>query len=192
MNGLKYTLSMIVAGGAAVLASDAAAATTVPLNIGWHGPITNIALIDGQAAQFSFGWLAQPSGKGSAKFKPLAGASVGAIVSNPGLPGPDDAFSTSYVMIVDDTAFDPFKKGPPVKVVLDQYVHLSFVTDGTRYLGSAYFDANSDLASITYETAPIPTPGGVPEPDAWALLIAGFGATGAVLRHRRRQPAVAR
>jgi hypothetical protein len=32
-----------------------------------------------------------------------------------------------------------------------------------------------------------PCPGGVPEPDSWALLIAGFGLTGAMARRRRRQ-----
>ena len=31
-----------------------------------------------------------------------------------------------------------------------------------------------------------PSNGGVPEPASWALMIAGFGLTGAMLRRRRR------
>lgn len=34
-----------------------------------------------------------------------------------------------------------------------------------------------------------PGPGGVPEPGTWALLIAGFGLAGSVLRRRRTVPA---
>ena len=33
--------------------------------------------------------------------------------------------------------------------------------------------------------------GGVPEPSSWALMIAGFGAAGAVLRTQRRRQAFA-
>jgi PEP-CTERM motif len=40
-------------------------------------------------------------------------------------------------------------------------------------------------------TAGVPPTGGVPEPATWALLIAGFGATGAALRRSRAAPAVA-
>lgn len=34
-------------------------------------------------------------------------------------------------------------------------------------------------------------PDGVPEPDAWALMLIGFGAAGSLLRHRRRAVAAA-
>jgi hypothetical protein len=47
---------------------------------------------------------------------------------------------------------------------------------------------NVGVDSITFEvTAPPPPPGGraVPEPSVWALLIAGFGAVGGLLRRRR-------
>jgi hypothetical protein len=36
-----------------------------------------------------------------------------------------------------------------------------------------------------------PTTGAVPEPASWAMLIAGFGAVGATMRHRRNSPRVA-
>jgi hypothetical protein len=40
-------------------------------------------------------------------------------------------------------------------------------------------------------TAMVVTTAPVPEPSSWALLIAGFGATGAAFRLRRRRPALA-
>ena len=43
------------------------------------------------------------------------------------------------------------------------------------------------LDGISFNVAPAPPPpvGGVPEPASWALLIAGFGLTGATMRRRR-------
>lgn len=38
---------------------------------------------------------------------------------------------------------------------------------------------------------PDPQTAPIPEPAAWALLIAGFGGVGAILRRRRAQPAIA-
>nr|WP_310522880.1 PEPxxWA-CTERM sorting domain-containing protein [Polymorphobacter sp.] len=35
---------------------------------------------------------------------------------------------------------------------------------------------------------PLPPPPGVPEPASWALMIAGFGAVGGLLRRRRHNP----
>ncbi|WP_133064280.1 PEPxxWA-CTERM sorting domain-containing protein [Sandarakinorhabdus cyanobacteriorum] len=56
--------------------------------------------------------------------------------------------------------------------------------------GSGFFTAS------TLPLPPVPPgggggPGGIPEPDAWALLIAGFGLTGAVARRRRRKASLA-
>lgn len=47
--------------------------------------------------------------------------------------------------------------------------------------------ASFRFTSLTYSAAP-PT-GGVPEPSAWALMIAGFGLAGATLRRRRPEVA---
>ncbi len=48
-------------------------------------------------------------------------------------------------------------------------------------------DVTSFYASVTYNyDAAISPPGGVPEPASWALLIMGFGLTGATMRRRRR------
>jgi hypothetical protein len=49
-------------------------------------------------------------------------------------------------------------------------------------------DLISDTTSFNYWNAagpnPFITPGGVPEPASWAMLIAGFGLTGTVMRRR--------
>jgi len=62
----------------------------------------------------------------------------------------------------------------------------SFVA-GPASLTFSFTQNNSGGAisgGFTLSTPPIPTPG-VPEPAAWAMLIAGFGLTGAAMRRRR-------
>lgn len=54
--------------------------------------------------------------------------------------------------------------------------------DGDTLLFS--FGGNTDAAFALYDTEQFGG-GGVPEPSSWALLIAGFGLTGAALRRRR-------
>ncbi|MBI1199082.1 MAG: PEP-CTERM sorting domain-containing protein [Phenylobacterium sp.] len=49
--------------------------------------------------------------------------------------------------------------------------------------GRGYDQAYNFAVSIT--SARITEVGAVPEPAAWSLMIAGFGAAGAVLRRRR-------
>ncbi len=41
------------------------------------------------------------------------------------------------------------------------------------------------LDGISFNVAPPPPVGGVPEPASWALLIAGFGLVGAAMRRRQ-------
>jgi len=48
------------------------------------------------------------------------------------------------------------------------------------HAGYAYLDGFGSVAP-----PPGPTPGGVPEPATWALMIAGFGMVGATLRRRQ-------
>lgn len=54
--------------------------------------------------------------------------------------------------------------------------------DGNRiaYIGRSVVDPNAPFSQLAFGGT-----GGVPEPASWALLIAGFGLTGAVLRRRR-------
>jgi hypothetical protein len=57
-----------------------------------------------------------------------------------------------------------------------------FFPDGAFYQRGFYQSIGQGVPATLQITA-------VPEPDSWALLIAGFGLTGAVLR--RRRPAIA-
>lgn len=54
--------------------------------------------------------------------------------------------------------------------------------DGDRvaFINRSALDPNAPFSQLAFGGA-----GGVPEPASWALLIAGFGLTGAVLRRRR-------
>jgi hypothetical protein len=66
----------------------------------------------------------------------------------------------------------------------DNSIDVSFEDAGITYDGVADFDASEDLLSITYAA--------VPEPEAWALLIAGTGLVGGLMRRRRaRAPVLA-
>lgn len=62
---------------------------------------------------------------------------------------------------------------------------------GSMLVAEGTLDARNAgaVATAKLPTTPAPQVRGVPEPDTWALMIAGFGATGAVLR--RRRPAIA-
>lgn len=54
-------------------------------------------------------------------------------------------------------------------------------------------DTITGLQSVAYAQIELisPSPGAVPEPAAWALMLIGFGMTGASLRYRRRSVKVA-
>jgi hypothetical protein len=61
---------------------------------------------------------------------------------------------------------------------------------GRIYTGPLYGNPpNWDLVFQTEMSNTGPT--GVPEPAAWALMVAGFGGLGAMLRRRRARPALA-
>jgi hypothetical protein len=77
----------------------------------------------------------------------------------------------------------PFTPHPDVREALyNKYLHLGFKVDGIDYIGAAKFVGLS-LDSIEYEA--VPGASAVPEPASWAMLIAGFGLTGAAMRRRR-------
>jgi hypothetical protein len=44
-----------------------------------------------------------------------------------------------------------------------------------------------ELQSVGHASQNFWTPGGVPEPSSWALMLIGFGGLGGMLRHRRSQ-----
>lgn len=68
----------------------------------------------------------------------------------------------------------------------DQLIDLSGYTGVTNL---QFLSTNNNYI-LSYDDFSFTVGGGtVPEPAAWALLIAGFGLTGAMLRRRRRAPA---
>jgi hypothetical protein len=69
----------------------------------------------------------------------------------------------------------------------NEYNVTVFNAGGTT-LYSGYLDGRGTAASVstTFDAS-----GAVPEPASWAMLIAGFGLTGAAARRRRRMVAVA-
>ena len=55
-----------------------------------------------------------------------------------------------------------------------------------------FYPGMPEVAGLPYDSAGwsmTPINGAVPEPDSWALLIAGFGLVGATLRRRKALPA---
>ncbi|PZQ63788.1 MAG: hypothetical protein DI570_07730 [Phenylobacterium zucineum] len=59
-------------------------------------------------------------------------------------------------------------------------------TDFGKSISKITFDAGRDSVGIDDITFALATPGGVPEPATWALMLGGFGLAGATLRVRRR------
>ena len=84
------------------------------------------------------------------------------------------------------TNFDKLTTDSP-QWVPPSHVYLSFMLDGQQTHGTATFSGvdHQVLDSISYQSVDLgPGVTGVPEPASWALMIAGFGGIGAVLRRR--------
>lgn len=202
MSKLKYAFAMLAAGGAVGAASEASAATIITQDFNFAGTDAPQAVVLGDGpAQFFYGF-----GPSQAKFdfpgSYLTGTSFGVlgITSDmAGLPAAGETFTNKEVK----TSFSP-PIGPGGPLIessgldlstqsgADLFVHLAFKSDGVLYVGTADVGGDTTLKSIDYETA---KDGGfgniaVPEPDVWAMLIAGLGLTGAALRQRRGQLAL--
>jgi hypothetical protein len=57
--------------------------------------------------------------------------------------------------------------------------------------GATLYSGSFDAQRVTSVSTTFDAAGAVPEPASWAMLIAGFGLTGAAARRRRRMVAVA-
>jgi hypothetical protein len=93
------------------------------------------------------------------------------------------------------TLSDVLSAGPVSSRVLTAYALGTFTPAGSfssfaagpASLTFSFTQNNANGAvsgGFTMSTPPVPAPG-VPEPAAWAMLIAGFGLTGAAMRRRR-------
>lgn len=73
-------------------------------------------------------------------------------------------------------------------VTSDSYYGLRFASGLTNYRGFAgVTDGGATINQIEYEALAA----AVPEPETWALMIAGFGGVGLAMRRRRRQASAA-
>ena len=169
MSAIKYTLAMLAAGGAFGAASQASAATVVNLGISELTPLTPITLV-GSGPQFAYG---TPNHK-ETDFDAYGSARINSTpyATDPGLPNAGETYNTQSVKTAGYACGGTCSSG---------YFHLKFADSGTHYVGTAYVDPGATLQTITFANS------SVPEPDAWALLIAGIGMTGAVMRRNRRQ-----
>jgi hypothetical protein len=128
------------------------------------------------------------------------GETVGGLIANP--HGPFPSYSDDGMFIFDNVWFggaSPVLSNPGLffsGASGDEYnlfsdnattYQLYRATSGVGYQGNSvgvleYRDASrADLAAVA----------GVPEPQAWSLMILGFGAIGSMLRRRRNAPAAA-
>jgi hypothetical protein len=86
--------------------------------------------------------------------------------------GTDINQATTFLSItVDAVAYT--SGGQPLTSVKDQFNALN---NGNAFAG---------FPTAGFWTAQLPATGGVPEPATWAMLIAGFGGVGAMMRRRR-------
>jgi hypothetical protein len=101
-------------------------------------------------------------------------AGISGVYANPVI---EDSVDLSNINLVSYKVNGAFSQS-------DFYKHAEFTSGSQEYLATFHVDANGGIPEVTYAA--------VPEPEAWALLIAGAAMTGAALRARRRKaPAAA-
>ena len=182
MSKLKFALAMLAAGGAAGVASEAAAARRSSWTSTATQDFTDIAL-EGGPAQFYYGFDTTAE-------KTFLGAYGDSLLLQPPPPKGTGGYTNQQVKTAYVLSLGP--SGPPPKYKTvgsphggDQFVNLTFSAGGTQgFHGYADIDTGGGLHTINYAAG---LSGPVPEPAAWALMIAGFGLTGAALRRSRRQ-----
>lgn len=174
MRGMKFAWSLLAATGVAGAAGAASAnAVTVTENIAFGTMSQDISL----AGATEYNYSSKSGGSWTVSdLTPYGNNQIGGWSTTPSLSASGQTFSNSGVKVASNFF------GPSGSV--GEYLHLQFEgAGGVEYLGYAAFDTAGDLTSITYATA---AAAAVPEPESWALLIAGVGLTGAAMRRRRR------
>jgi hypothetical protein len=204
MSKMKYALAMLAAAGTAGGAARASTIVTELLDIPITGDINTpgvvpISLAGKGAPQFYyFTETTTDSGSGdtlqtgvifqanATNITPFANSAIGLKTATPGLPANGESYfpnnsppgaPLAIVYKTDNGVSELTQFGFPATPG-DIYLHVLFDPAGATYKGSFKIDAAGTLDSIIYTA--------VPEPDAWALLIAGSAMAGAALRTRRR------
>jgi hypothetical protein len=176
MSKIKYAAAMLAAGGAAGAAASAQALTVVTLDLPPSATVTEYITLTGSGAT----WSTTPSGAAQFAFGPNAPSKATLFGSTTGLeggvdapfPGPSTIFTADQTYPADMAGF--YFKGPTD-------LQIEFLSGGTDYWGLADFAEDGELATISFEAA------GAPEPESWALLLAGVGVAGGALRGARRR-----
>jgi hypothetical protein len=141
--------------------------------------------------------LFNPSTGGAFTFTlALEGLGDGSVIPLPDAPG--DGHHTSYRGVIDGHSVDIMLDFGPGSVLPGSWASFNPQPEPPGdVMGGAFnfapgvdpimtFAISIDGDPLSFTVAP-----GVPEPQAWALMLLGFGGAGAALRARRRQRAVA-
>lgn len=182
MNKLNYAVAMLTVGGLMGVADRAAAGAVYidTLDISVDTPLEQITIL-GSTPEFDYGSV---DGGFFTEFGTdyflnggTQNSGVGAKSSSPGLPSPGETYSA------DQSYLTAVPKDEGELILAPDYIHLTFDYDGVGYIGTAHVDAAGTLETIEYTA--------VPEPEAWALLIAGAAMVGGGLRRSRRRQSLA-
>ncbi|NDY93442.1 NF038132 family protein [Ideonella livida] len=124
----------------------------------------------------------------------------GSVVPGTGMPAPTASLNPSSVSILSGTTWAQLgtDSGRCYSTGCGHtgWVNSSYTltSAGNYYLefgvanwGDTSFDSGMAVAGITVAGQTVNTAAAVPEPESWALLMAGLGAVGIVRRRRRRQ-----
>jgi hypothetical protein len=175
---------MLAAGAAASAASGAQATSviTTTLNLGPGSTTPDYLVFVPPGGGPPAGFLVANTSSSPYKFDYLGGstttfdanlakdAHLGLVTTTAGLPG----LGESYPGVTYDATVNGV--GPGVT----EYVHLEFFDfTGQQWIGTAMFGADGTFDTIAVEA--------VPEPAAWALLLAGVGMAGGAMRMARRR-----
>jgi hypothetical protein len=166
---LTYTLRFVGSVIGFTIADGASATVIYP--DAPFGESESIALPGVSASDFSYDYTSQPIGKVLLENQYFQ-AGAGEYLSAPNPTGPlaSQTYNNTrqYIYAANEGS------------VGVNSIDLTFMSGGTTYYGEAFFSNDDELTEIDYG------PASAPEPEAWALLLAGTGLAGAAMRARRR------
>ncbi len=208
MSKFNYVMGMLAVGGAAAATGAQAGSITYTLDLPITSDVTttSITLLGAATPQYQFGSFANittpgipTDDAGLVSYGYLTGATgksdIGLVFGYTvgGQPLTEAQFAAAYgAKTIPFAAQNPIAEiesgtdgaSPPGET--DHYTYLVFgdpTSSAGFSFGYAHFSADDTLETIT-----VPD---VPEPQSWALLLAGVGLAGGALRQNRRRAAVA-